>query len=696
MFPIPSLKHPQWLLPWIFASLVCPLAFAEDAPSAKAPAPGAQLQPKAIAKDVLGALDPEANPCQDFYRYACGNWLDSTPMPADQARWARSFSSIQERNRELIREILEQAQDSPQDDEQRLIGTYYQSCNDEKAIEDAGTAPLRPWFEKIDAIGSIDAFLTTVGQLHQAGIWALFDFYVDADYRQPDVYLAQLSQGGLGLPEKDYYLSPDPAQKELRETYRQHIAQMLLLSGLDPQSVSEMAEHVLALETRLAEISRSRTEMRDIDRLYQKVTREELERATPGLRFSVYLQAIGQGELDAFNLVTPEFFSPLGDILTSTELPHLKHYLRWMVLHETADQLPQAFVEADFAFFGTRLAGRKELQPRWKRCVRATERNLGDLVGKLYIDQAFAGDSKTIALQMIRSIEGAFEKSLEKNPWMDPQTRGRATEKLHAIRNKIGYPNTWRTFQGLKLEPDAYLANSLAVATLEFGHEARKIGQPVDLEEWAVPPQTINAYYNPSANEIAFPAGILQPPFFHRDFPKAMNFGAIGAVMGHELTHGFDDQGRKFDPEGRLREWWEPEVSDRFEARAQCVEESYGQREIIDGIQVNGKLTLGENIADIGGVKQAFQAFQSLNSGPAAQTPSIPGLTDEQLFFVSYAQIWCVLQTPESLKLRGRTDAHAPPHVRVNETLSHIPEFAEAFACSEDAPMRAKKVCSVW
>lgn len=652
-----------------------------------------------IAEEVLATMDRSADPCQDFYRYACGGWLDSTTLPADQSRWARSFSVVQERNQETLRLIIEEAAAHPgQNPDKQRVGTFYNACMDEAAIAELALKPVKPWLEEIEQIDDLKALMTVTGRQHKVGLETFFETFVYPDFKDPERNIAHFSQGGLGLPHRDYYLTDDEEKRGLRQDYVAHIAGMLELIGEDAENAAQAAAAILAFETELAKTSRSQTEMRDFDNLYHKLDRQGLEGLAGKLPWGAYLQAIGDADLVSINVLTPEHFTTLDRLLSTTELDVLRTYLRWHLVHGVAAYLPAPFVDAHFAFFGRRLAGQQEQRPRWKRCVNATQAAFGETVGRLYVERTFSGDSKEIALTMIHDIEAAFADNLAALPWMDEATRGRALEKMRAVGNKIGYPDAWREEGPTEVFGGAYLANVLAAAEVEFARELGKVDQEVDRDEWGMLPQTVNAYYNPLANEMVFPAGILQPPFFHRDFPAAMRYGGIGAAMGHELTHGFDDQGRKFDPAGRLQEWWDPAVSQRFEKEAQCVDDFYSGMTIEEGLNIDGKLTLGENLADIGGLKQAYKAFQrwrKRQEEPADRT-AVSGLSDDQLFFVAYAQTWCALIRPEIARVLARTDSHAPPRFRVSGPLANIPAFGEAFECAPGTPLRPKEVCLVW
>jgi len=684
-------------------ALICLLPLAGCAGAHRDPAPTPSTTAPAASKTSVAAtmqsvMDPKTDPCTDFYRYACGAWLDRTPIPADQPRWGRGFSEIRERNQNALRQILEEARTAKSGDSQK-IGAYYAACMDTKGIEAAGTAPLQPWMAEIDAAAGAPTLAPTMAlaaKLQSAGAGALFGWQSAGDFKNPEVGILHLQQGGLGLPDRDYYLKEDAAGKQVLEAYRGHVGRMLVLAG-EPQAAADAdAARVLDFETRLARASKPRAELRDPDKNYHKLDRAGLATLTPDLPWDAYFGGLGRPDLDGINVGQPEFFQALDRELKDAEPATRAAYLRWHLVHGLQDLLPEAFAQEDFALYGKTLQGQKELEPRWKRCVAQVDEGLGEILGKAFVDRNFPGDSKQISLEMIQRVEAAFASRLPDLTWMDDATRARALEKLHAVRNQIGYPDKWRSYAGLEVTPDAWLKDGLAARAFETKRRITKVGKPVDRDEWLATPPTVNAYYNPLFNQMVFLAGILQPPFFDRSFPAPMNFGAIGMVMGHELTHGFDDQGRKFDKQGKLVEWWEPAVSERFEERAQCVDDLYSSYEVQPGVHLNGKLTMGENIADLGGIKQAYIAYQGWKKEHGTPKVDVPGITDDQLVFLGYAQAWCTVTTPEFDKLRAATDPHSNPRSRVNGPLSQLPAFSAAFACKAGAPMNPEKKCEVW
>jgi predicted metalloendopeptidase len=674
------------------------ISFLLAALSLAAPSLSASALASDVGAAVKSAMDLKADPCQDFYQYACGTWRETTKLPADETRWGRGFSEIGERNRTVNREILEDAAKNPGDDPNRQkLGWFYSTCMDEAGIAAVGTKPIEGWMKDAAKVKNMKSLMETAGKMHAAGIRSLFGLGVEADFKDPNTNIAQMFQGGLGLPDRDYYLKDDEAKKKIREQYVVFVAKMFEMYGQKADESKAIAGRVLAFETELAKNSRPRAELRDPDKIYNKLDREGLQKLTPKLDWEGYFKATGHPEVTQINVAVPEFFQGLEKLAGSTDAPTLQAYLQWNVLRDAAAALPKAFDEENFNFYGKTLRGQKEQQARWKRCVAQADGALGEILGQEFIKKQFPGDSKKIARELIETIQTAFANNLPGLDWMDDTTRQRALGKKGAIVNKIGYPDKWKDYTKLKIKKGDYFGNRVASNRFEFEREAAKIGRPVDKTEWGMTPPAVNAYYNPLNNEMAFPAGILQPPFFSKDFPAAMNYGGIGMVMGHELTHGFDDQGRKFDAQGKLTEWWEPSVSAKFEARASCIEKQYGNFEVQPDVKLNGKLTLGENIADNGGIKQAYSAYKAYEAKhPGTEKPAVEGLTNDQLLFVAFAQTWCSLATPEIERVNVMTDPHSPPRFRVIGPLVNYAQFAETFHCAEGTAMRPANVCEVW
>ncbi|MEZ4317529.1 MAG: M13 family metallopeptidase [Myxococcota bacterium] len=670
------------------ASNTPPPANPTDAPEPSASA--------AIATDVAKSMNPEANACEDFYEYACGGFRASTQLPEDRPMITRSFTTIFDENQAVIHGLLEKAAKEAGDDPvQQKLGAFYGSCMDTDAIEARGTEPVKAYLAEIDAITSAADAVALAGRLQDFGPNPFFGMGVYADDKQPDTNILILAQSGIGLPDRDYYFPEDDKGKETLAEYEAHIAKMFGLFGEDEASAKKKAASVVAFETRLAETHWARADLRDSEKTYNKKSWAELQAMTKGLNLEGYLASAGIDAPESVNVVTPSVFEALPKVLAKTDLPTLKAYLKWQLMSWSAPYLTAEIDEANFAFFGTALSGQTKQQPRWKRCVNRTNEAMGEWLGRAYVDLRFAGASKETAESMVDGIFDAFEKNLPNLAWMDDETRAKAVEKANAIVAKLGYPNKWKDYGSVEIDGSKHFENVVAGNLFATSEMEAKIGQPVDKDEWHMTPQEVNAYYNPPQNEIVFPAGIMQSPFFSKDFPKAMNYGALGMVIGHEITHGFDDEGRKYAPTGELKEWWAPEVSEKFEAAAECVEEQYNGFALETGEHVNGSLTLGENIADLGGVKIAHQAYRAWVA-ENGEEPELAGLTGDQQFFVAFAQGWCTVATPEIEAMRVKTDPHSPPRFRVNGPVMNYPAFAEAFGCETGAAMAPEEVCEVW
>lgn len=646
-----------------------------------------------LAATVLAAMDQSVNPCDDFYQFACGGWLRSVQIPADRTRWTRGFSTLDEKNQEVLRRVLEQ--DWP------VIGTFYRNCMDQSAVDAAGSSPLEAFLTALSgemASGGLVGVMRAAGFLHAAQVEALFSVTVSLDAENPTAYLLDIGQGGLSLPDRELYLSNKSTDVQLRTAFLDHI--VAVLEQLHP-AVSH-AEHVLAahavldIETQLANASLPRAELRDSRAVYHPMTRQQLQELTPLLPWDEFFVGMGFPNISAINVQVPAYLSAAAKVLDSAEPAARVAYLRWRSAAVLSAHLSAPFADAHFAFFGHTLLGQQQQAPRWRRCVDLTDQLLGEILGRYYVQEAFAGDSRPIAVSMIERVEQAFALDLEQLSWMDRPTKQLALQKLHRIVNKIGYPNRWTDYGSLFIAPGQYFDSVLAALRFNFALWAKRVDTPVDRELWYMTPSTVNAYYDPAQNAMAFPAGILQAPFFNRTWPLAMRYGGIGMVVGHELTHGFDDDGRKFDAEGRLRDWWTADSAAAFEQRAECVADMYSAYEVQPGYFVNGRLTLGENIADMGGIKLSYAAFRSSAAGSATSHSLLPTFTDDQLFFVAFAQTWCGLTRPETERVRLATDPHSPPRFRVNGPLSSLPAFAQAFSCPVGSAMRPAQQCDVW
>ncbi|MEO8275239.1 MAG: M13 family metallopeptidase [Thermoanaerobaculia bacterium] len=668
-----------------------------DSPKVPGDAPqGTNLNIEDISLSVERSLDRTVDPCVDFYRFACGGWLDSVKLPADETQWGRSFSVIHERNRELLQGLIEGAAKDPgTDPDRRKVGDFYASCMDEAAVEKAGLAAVQPWFLKIDAAKDRDSLFALAGEIQAIGAGPFLAIETFADLKDPGTMVAHFEQGGLGLPERAFYLSPDAQKKELRAAYVKHVGRMLEFSGLEAAEANRQAAAILKFETGLATASRTIEKMRDVAELHHRLNAAGLEKLAPKLPWQRFFAGIGRPDLEAINVQTPEFFPALQKEIARTPVPTLQAYLRFEVLSATAGLLTKEVYAESFDFFGRKLSGQQEPQPRWKRCIAATEQAMGDAIGKLYIQERFAGNSKELATAMIGQIADAFAASLPSLAWMDEPTRQAALVKRGTLAWKIGYPDPARDFTRLAIVRGNHFSNAIASRQFETARQLAEVGKPVDRREWGMNAQTVNASYNPLENAFTYPAGILQPPFFHKDYPLAMNLGGMGFVMGHELTHGFDDQGSKFDSKGVLTDWWTPVSVKGFEERTSCIDKQYSAYEVAPGVHVSGKLTLGENIADNGGLKQAWNVLQSRQK-ERGEGPTVAGFTEDQLFFVAAAQTWCTQATPESDRLQVETDPHSPSKFRVMGPMINHPGFAGAFSCKPGTPMNPPNKCEVW
>lgn len=646
---------------------------------------------ESVGLDPL-ALDRSTDPCSDFYQFACGKWIEQTPIPSDEPAWTRSFNEIRKRNELELQRILEAAH-AEKDAGSQKIGTFYAACMDESAVDAAGTKPIADLLARAAAVKDTKSLVAATTELHALGIWPFFDVSPVQDPKDATHWIANLDQGGLGLPDRDYYLRDDEASTKLRAVYLEHVQHMLVLAGVPEARAKSGAADVLKIETELAKVSKTRVERRDPKNMFNRLDRAQVGRAIPAFAWDGYFKKLGMPGVKELNVTAPKFFEGLQPVLASASPAAARAYLEWQIVRSMARQLSKPFVDESFKLEQA-LTGQAENRPRWRRCVAATDGSLGDLLGQAYVSKNFAGESKQAAEGLVHAISAAFGADLGHLAWMDGPTRAKASEKLAAMAYLIGYPEKWKTYD-FTVDPKSHAKNILAARAFDLHRELAKVGQPVDRQEWQMTPSTVNAYYDAQRNHMVFPAGILQPPFYDVKSSIPVNLGAVGLVVGHELTHGFDDEGSQYDAKGNLENWWAPEVGTRFKGKTTCVAEQYDGYEALPGLHLNGELTLGENIADMGGVKLAFEAYRELRKD-AAQKVSAGGFNEDQQFFIAVGQAWCAKARPEYERLLVQTNPHSPPRFRVRGALANLPEFATAFSCPAGSAMLAKKSCSVW
>jgi len=681
---------------------------AKSAPAA-APTPAPRPPEKPLPGLDLSSMDLTADPCTDMYRYACGNFNANHPIPADQPDVDPFYVLYNVNSQELNAILTKAAVPSPArtPDEQK-IGDYFSACTNTTAIDAAGLKSIQPLLDEIAALGNNNGLInhaqlaSLIGQLQRIGVDAFFGYGEQQDFKDATKQIAFIQQGGLGMPEKDYYLRTGDKDIKLRAQYVAHVAKMLTLAGTPPDQADKDAANIMTLETALAKASLGVVDMRDPEKTYHLQPIETFM-ALSGPSFTDFEDAIHSPRVTEINNATPGFWPELKNQLNTAGIATIQAYLRYHLLTTEARNLPHPFDDENFDFYGRILRGQPQQQPRWKRCSNLVSNDIGEAVGKVYVDQFFAGDSKAKMLTMVHDIESAMGGDIDQIDWMSPATKARAKEKLAAVANKIGYPDKWRDYSKLTIVPNDAAGNQMRADAFENDRQLNKIGKPVDHAEWQMTPPTVNAYYDPSMNDINFPAGILQSPFFDRTQDDAVNYGHIGAVIGHELTHGFDDEGRKFDAHGNLDDWWTTEDLKNFTARTDCLADEYSsftaveEKNPADNVKVNGRLTLGENTADNGGLLLAFMAYlQRAKDGHIDLAAKRDGFTAPQRFYIAFSQNWCQNARPESVREQVLQDPHSPDRFRVNGVIVNQPGFAPAFGCKQGAPMAPVKSCRIW
>ena len=661
--------------------------------------PGGDTAAKTDHGFDLANLDRTVSPCDDFYKFANGGWMKNNPIPPSRSTWA-TYSKLMDENEDHLRGILEDAakdKSAKPGSNWQKIGDFYASCMDEDAIEAAGVKPLDPIFAEIAAVKDLPGLEAEIARLQRVGVDAVFSFGSLQDLKDSTQVIAAAGQGGIGLPDRQYYLDDDDHSKQLRAGYVQHVTNMFKLMGDDDTTAAKEAKMVMDIETALAKASTKREDLRDPEANYHKLTLVELADLTPHVSWVDYLKQVGAPAVSSADIAQIDFLKAVDAELVSVPLDQWKIYLRWHVIHDVASALPKKFVDEDFDFFGRQLTGAKELLPRWQRCVQATDGELGEALGQYYVQRYFPPEAKARALVLVHNLIEALREDLSTLDWMSEPTRQQALKKLDAMRLKIGYPDNWRDYSAYHVVRASYVENGLHGDEFEFARQLAKIGKPVDRTEWHMTPPTVNAYYTPLQNEIVFPAGILQPPYFDAKADDAINYGAIGSVIGHEMTHGFDDQGAQFDANGNLKNWWTPDDLKNFHERGDCIVQEFDAFEVEPGLHENGKLEEGEAIADLGGLVLAHAAYEQTLIGKPAPAP-IDGFTAEQRFFLGYAQDWSVNYRPEAERLRAKTDSHPLNFFRMDGTLPNVPSFASAWGCADKSAMvrPAEMRCRIW
>ncbi len=691
-----------------FAAITFIQSSAQDQPPQKSEKPGA-ANPVVVIDDKpvtalpytpsldLPSMDKSADPCVDFYQYTCGGWMKSNPIPADQAAWS-VYGKLTVDNQRFLWGILDDLakKTSGRNATQQKIGDYFSACMNEAEVEKLGAAPLKPALDAIAALKTKKDLAELLGREHLANATdgLLFGFGSDQDFSDSNQVIAFATAGGLGLPDRDYYTKPEAKSEEIRQKYLVHVQKMLELLGDSPEAAKREAASIMKIETALAKASLTRVEQRDPHNLFHKMDRKQLQALTPDFDWNSYLKTTGIDQVSTFNVTEPKFYQELDHQIQGNSLEDLKTYLRWHVASANAPYLSSKFVQQNFDFYSHTLRGVEQIASRWKRCVRLTDGQLGEALGQEFVNRAFSQETKQSTLKLTKLIEQAMEDDIKQLTWMGPETKKQALEKLHSVVNKIGYPDKWRDYSSVDIKRDDFVGNVHRATLFESKRQLAKIGKPLDRGEWGMTPPTVNAYYNPQMNDINFPAGVLQPPLYDPKMDDAPNYGNTGGTIGHELTHGFDDQGRQFDAKGNLRDWWTKEDGAQFEKRAQCIVDQYARYTIVDDIKINSKLTEGEDVADLGGLILAYMAWKVDTQGK--QLENRDGFTPDQRFFIGYAQWACENQRPENLRASAITNEHSPGKYRVNGLVVNIPEFQQAFSCKAGQPMVSENRCRVW